>query len=109
MTNTFKTALRMSAVAALATTALSTAAYAEYRCATPEGLAAWEKKACELARQDTSDALIHYVNRTKPIYNMYVNDYVGKADVERWELVKRTGGEGIAKAKSDIRGVSKAD
>ena len=112
MTRFSKTALCLSAVAALAATTLSTTAYAEYRCATPERLALGEKKACELARQDAPDALIHFVNRTKAVYGLYVNDYVSQADVERWDLARRNGtadSPAVAKAKNDTRGVSKAD
>jgi len=99
------------AVAAVATT-LSMGAHAEYRCATPERLSYEEARACELARQDTPEALIHFVNRTKAIYNLYVNDYVSKADAERWELVEHRGNidsPGLAKAKGDTKGTAKAD
>ncbi|HEX4596402.1 MAG TPA: hypothetical protein VH278_01330 [Burkholderiaceae bacterium] len=64
-------------------------AHAEYRCATPDLLSYEEVRACELARRDMPDALIHYVNRTKVIYGLYVNDYVGDADVERWEAARQ--------------------
>ncbi len=106
MTNMSKIARRISAAAAVAATTLSTTAYAEYRCATPERLAHGEKRACELARQDTPEALIHFVNRTKGIYGLDVNDYVSKADVERWELAKRGG---TKESPTIARGVSKAD
>ena len=78
------------AVAAVAAT-VSISAHAEYRCATPEQLTYEDKRACELARQDTPTALIHFVNRTKAIYNLHANDYASKADVERWELPKSRG------------------
>ena len=99
------------AVAAI-TTSASMSARAEYRCATPERLSYEETRACELARQNTPEALIHFVNRTKAIYNLYVNDYVGKADAERWELAEHRGNldsPSLAKAKGDTKGTSKAD
>ena len=58
---------------------------------TPEQLTNAETKACELARQDTPDALIHFINRMKGVDNLYVNDYVSKADAERWEVAKLKG------------------
>jgi len=93
------------AVAAV-TAIVSMSAHAEYRCATPERLMPEEKRACELARQETPDALIHFVNRTKSIYDLYANDYVSKADVERWELAKRMqrpNSPAVAKAKSNTK------
>ena len=90
MTNTFKMALRLSLAFALANTAISTAAYAEYRCSTPGLLDHWEKRACELARQDTPEALRHYIHKLNMIgAGMRMEDYVGKADAERWELVRQ--------------------
>jgi hypothetical protein len=69
----------------------STAAQAEYRCAKPAALTYGEVRACELARRDTPAALIHFVNRTKGIYGLDVNDYVSVADVDRWETSKQKG------------------
>jgi len=57
MTNTSKTVLRISTAVALVTAALSTTVHAEYRCATPGLLTLGEKRACELAREDTPDVL----------------------------------------------------
>ncbi len=69
---------------------ISTAAHAEYRCSTPGSLTQREQRACELARQDTPDALIHYINRMNTIdAGLYIDDYVGKADTERWELARQ--------------------
>ena len=84
-------------------------AHAEYRCATPEQLTNAEKQACELARQDTPDALIHFVNRTKGTYNLLADDYVSKADTERWELAKSKApadSPAAAKARTDMGNVS---
>jgi hypothetical protein len=65
---------------------ISTAAHAEYRCSTPGLLTLWEVRACELARQDTPDALIHYIHRINEVNaGLYIYDYVGSADAERWE------------------------
>jgi hypothetical protein len=89
MTNTSRAALRMSAAAALAATTLSTAAYAEYRCATPGLLWLGEKQACELAKRATPDELIRFVHRTQGVYNLYIYDYVNPGDGARWEQAKR--------------------
>ena len=110
-TRTSQAALWIAATAAIATTALSAPAYAEYRCATPARLSNEEKRACELARQDTADALIHFVNTTKGIYNLYVNNYISKADLERWELARRKGAPDsppVAKAGNNTNDASKA-
>ncbi len=86
------------AVAAVAAT-MALGAHAEYRCAKPEQLSAPERRACALAQQDTPDALIHFVNRTKSIYSLYLDDFVSTADVERWDLAREhKGAESITKA-----------
>jgi hypothetical protein len=106
-----KTSLRAAAIT-LAATLLCATAHAEYRCATPEQLSNAEKQACELARQDTPDALIHFVNRTKGTYNLYIDDYVSKADGDRWELAKHRQSPGspeVARAKNPVDGTSKAE
>jgi hypothetical protein len=78
-----------SILAIIVAMAVSTAAHAEYRCSTPESLTAWEQRACELAYQDTPDALIHFVHRMNTINaRLYIDDYVGRPDAERWELAK---------------------
>jgi hypothetical protein len=83
-------ALWIAVSAAIATAALSSPAYAEYRCATLEQLSNVEKQACELARQDTPDALRRYIHRMNTINaGLYISDYVGKADAERWELARQ--------------------
>jgi hypothetical protein len=87
-------------------------AHAEYRCATPDRLSNAEMRACELARQDTPNALIHFVNRTKSIYNLYTDDYVSKADVDRWELANRmpaSDSPAVAGTRSNTKDVSKAE
>jgi len=107
-----KQASRISFAVVTVAATISMSAHAEYRCATPQQLTPEERRACELAHQDSPDRLIHFVNRTKPIYNLYANDYVSKADVERWELAKRRGGSDsptIAKAKGEAKGTLKAD
>jgi hypothetical protein len=76
-------------------------AHAEYRCAGPEQLSYPEQRACTLAQQDTPDALIHFVKRTKSIYNLYLDDFVSKADVERWELARAR--------KDEVESITKAD
>lgn len=94
------------AIAALATIA-SAAARGEYRCATPAQLQPAEQRACGLARQGTPDALIHFVNRTKAIYGLYVNDYVSEADVDRWERARERaepGSPAVAKAVGATKG-----
>jgi hypothetical protein len=88
---------------------LSTATYAEYRCAKPEQLTAAEARACELARRDSPEALIHFVNRTKGIYGLYVNDYVSEADAKRWEEARQKASPepvDVAKAKSSTNSVA---
>ena len=79
-----------SILAIIVAMTISTAAHAEYRCSTPGLLTRWEQRACELARQDTPDALIHYIKRMNTINaGLYIDDYVGKADSERWELARQ--------------------
>lgn len=101
----------ISITAALAAAALSATALAEYRCATPELLTNAELRACDLAQQDSPDALVRFVNRSKGISNLYADDYVSKADGERWELEKRAGTEDspIAKAKGDAKDASRTE
>jgi hypothetical protein len=79
-----------SILAIIVAMTISTAAHAEYRCSTPGSLTQWEQRACELARQDTPNALIHYINRMNTINGgLYIDDYVGKADSERWEPARQ--------------------
>ncbi len=84
-------------IAAVATMAC-TGAHAEYRCANPQRLSSAETRACQLARQDMPDALIHFVNRTKPIYGLYLNDYVSSRDVDRWDTVQQEAARAVASA-----------
>jgi hypothetical protein len=78
-----------SILAIIVAMAVSTAAHAEYRCITPESLTIWERRACALARQDTPNALIHFVHRMNTINaGLYIDNYVGRADAERWELAE---------------------
>ncbi len=66
---------------------VSVAAHAEYRCASPSSPEA--QHACELARQNSADALRQYVQRTSSIYGLYFYDYVRPADFDRWEAAAR--------------------
>src|SRR5689334_8275926 len=61
---------------------VSVAAHAEYRCASPSSQE--DRRACELARQDSADSLRHFIQRTSPIYGLYFYDYVKPADFDRW-------------------------
>lgn len=111
MRYTYRFALQISAVA-LAFVGLSTAAYAEYRCATPGLLLLGEKHACELARQPTPRALIQFIHRTQGTYNLYVDDYVNDQDGARWEQAKQRAAPNstmVAKAKGHIKNASKFD
>ncbi len=87
VTNTSKTVRRISLALAVINAAICTTVHAEYRCSTPQLLTMWEQRACELARQDTPDALIHFIHRINMINaGLNIDDYVGKVDAERWEL-----------------------
>ena len=66
---------------------VSFAAHAEYRCASPSSQE--DRRACELARQDSADALRHFIQRTSPIYGLYFYDYVKPADFDRWQAARR--------------------
>lgn len=104
--------LLWTAAAALATAALPATARAEYRCAVPKQLAPAETRACELARQDSPYALIHFTRTTRGIYDLYLPYYVSDADVERWELAKRgrtPDSRTDAKATTDTKDASKTD
>ena len=80
-----------SILAMIAAMGISTAAHAEYRCSTPGSLTVWENRACELARQDAPSALIHFIHRLNIINaGLYIDDYVGKADAERWDVARRS-------------------
>jgi len=68
---------------------VSVAAHAEYRCAAPPSPEA--QRACELARQDSPDALRQYVQRTSSIYGLSFHDYARPADYDRWEAARRDG------------------
>jgi hypothetical protein len=69
--------------------AISAAAHAEYRCGNPGLLTLWEVRACELARQDTPHELVRYVHKMNMINaGLYIDDYVGTAQVERWGLTE---------------------
>lgn len=109
---TSKHSIRIPFAIVAVATIFSATARAEYRCAYPTQLAQEETRACRLAQQDTPRALIHFVNRTKAIYGLYLNDYVGKADVERWEMVKQEVGSGssaVAKASGATKGDGMTD
>jgi len=76
-------ALTVAVVAA----GVSVAAHAEYRCTSPSSPEA--QRACELARQNSADALRQFVQRTSSIYGLYFYDYVRPADVDRWQAARR--------------------
>ena len=70
--------------------AASVSAHAEYRCSppsTPE-----DRRACELAKQDASGELRHFIQRTSSIYGLYFYDYVRASDLDRWEAARRDDG-----------------
>jgi hypothetical protein len=102
-----------SILALIVAMAISTTVHAEGRCGTPELLTSWEQRACELARQNTPDALIHFIHRMKMINaGLNIHDYVGQADAERWEVARqkaRLEPLGSAKANSSANGAEKAN
>jgi hypothetical protein len=49
-----------SILAMIVAMAISTSVHAEDRCSSPGSLTPWEQRACELARQDTPYALMHF-------------------------------------------------
>jgi len=112
MTNPSKTMLLISLALALVNAAIPATGHAEYRCSTPGLLTSWEQRACELARQDTPYALIHFIHRINAINaGLNLDDYVSKADAQRWELAARkTPDEPLhsANAASSAKGAEKA-
>jgi hypothetical protein len=78
----------LAVLIAMAIFALPAAARAEYRCTAPERLAEEEQRACELAKQNSPVALIHFVNSKKGTYDMSLSDYVSVADLARWSLAR---------------------
>jgi hypothetical protein len=65
-------------------------AVAEYRCSTPGLLTIWERRACDLARQDSPDGLIHFIRSINMIgagLNIYA--YVSDADGRRWDVASQ--------------------
>jgi len=101
----------IAAAVVLSITVICAPVSAEYRCAAPEQLTNAEKTACELARQDSPDALTHFVNRTKAIYNLLVDDYVSNADVKRWEAARSNvapDSSAAAKVRIDTNAASRA-
>jgi hypothetical protein len=102
----------MSAAAALAAAALSQAAYAEYRCATPGLLLLGEKQACELARRASPQELVRFIHRTQGTYNLYIFDYVNDADASRWDQASHwvaPDAPAVADEKDGVRKASKLD
>ena len=102
-----------SILALVVAMAISTSVHAEDRCSTPGSLTPWEQRACELARQDTPYALMHFFRRMNRINEgLNIQDYVGKADAERWELARqKTRPEplGSVNANSSAKGTEKAN
>jgi len=85
-----------STLATILAMAISTSAHAdasavtEYRCSTPGLLTLWERRACDLAHQNTPDALIHFIhsiNRIGAGLNVYA--YVSDADDRRWDVASQ--------------------
>lgn len=96
------TLIRVSAAVAVAA-ALSTTAHAAYRCAAPEQLGNAEATACKLAKEDSPEALVHYVQRSHAVFSdLSVNDYVTEADAKRWEIAaaQKSGSPAVAAAKT---------
>lgn len=112
MMNPSKTMLPISLALALVNAAVPTTVHAEYRCSTPGLLTSWEQRACELARQDTPYALIHFIHRINAINaGLNLDDYVSKTDAQRWELAaQKTRDEPLrsANATSSAKGAEKA-
>lgn len=83
--------LAMIVAMAISTSAHADAsAVAEYRCATPGLLTIWEKRACDLARQSSPDALIHFVHSINNIgAGLNIYSYVNDADDRRWEMARQ--------------------
>jgi hypothetical protein len=102
-----------SILALIVAMALSTSVHAEDRCSAPGSLTPWEQRACELARRDTPYALIHFFHRMNRINEgLNINDYVSKADAERWELARqktRLQPLGSANANNSAKGAEKAN
>jgi len=107
-----KTSHRISLAAGAIAAAVSVGAHAEYRCATPGILLLPERHACELAQQGAPDALVHFVNRTKGTYNLYVYDYVKDADADRSQQSKQfeaPSSMNVAEVMGDVQKTSKFD
>jgi hypothetical protein len=102
-----------SILAMIVAMGISTAAHAEYRCSTPGLLTLWEGRACELTRQDTPEALIRYIHRINKVNaGLYIDDYVGNTDAERWEQArqkKRLEPLGGAAANSSVKDTGKTN
>lgn len=58
----------------------------EYLCNTPK--LPEDKRACEFAKLDQPNELVHYVQHTGNRYRLSVPDYVSEKDVQRWELAR---------------------
>jgi hypothetical protein len=76
----------LATFAAVATVA-SIEARAGYVCDAPPSLA--DKRACELAKRDSPDELLHFIQRTRSVYGLYIYDYVPDKDVGRRELTRQ--------------------
>jgi hypothetical protein len=77
----------MSGALATFATVVSIEARAGYVCDAPPSLA--DKRACELAKRDSPDELLHFVQRTRSVYGLYIYDYVPDRDVERREVARQ--------------------
>lgn len=78
----------MSGAVATFAAVVSMQAQAGYVCNAPPSLA--DKRACELAKRDSPDELLRFVQRTRSVYGLYVYDYVNEKDLDR-QLARQAG------------------
>ncbi len=79
---------RISFAVAAVAASVSVGAHAEHRCKappTPE-----DERACERAAMDRPYELRLLIQRTSSIYGLYFYDYVTEADVNRWDVARRS-------------------
>ena len=75
------TALRHTLSALLASVAFAGTAHAAYLCDDPPSPI--DKRACAAAEQGP-DALRRFIDRIKPVHNLYFYDYVNEARLVAW-------------------------
>lgn len=76
------TALRHTLSALLASFAFVGTAHAAYLCEDPPSPI--DKRACEAAEQGP-DVLRRFIDRIKPVHNLYFYDYVNEARLVAWQ------------------------